>query len=135
MRQQHLASFLSSLGLTAAVTVPAVPYTCGPHQSFWREIPGHALQQTAAGNLDCVRNSTSASQNVTSSVRPLQCVRGSPHSSVLQRLSQIRQGTPRHSSASPRVQRNIMHNLSMIIQSHLEGSHTACDVANIRPGH
>lgn len=135
MRQQHLASFLSSLGLTAAVTVPAVPYTCGSHKSYWREIPGHGVQQTAARNLDRVRNSTYASQNVTSPARPLQCARDSPHSSVLQRLSQIRHGTPGHSNASPRVQRNIMQSLSMIIQSHLEAGHTTGDVANLRPSH
>ena len=135
VRQQHLASFLSSLGLTAAVTVPAVPYTCSSHQSYWHEIPGHALQQTAARNLDCVRNSTYASQNVTSPIRSLQCARDSPRSSVLQRLSQIRHGTPRHSGASPRVQRNIMQNLSMIIQSHLEAGHTTGDVANLSPRH
>jgi len=135
MRQQHLASFLSSLGLTAAVTVPAVPYTCGLQQSHWHEIPGHAVQQTAARNLDCVRNSAYASQNVTSSVRSLQCARDSPRGSVLQRLSHIRHGTPGHSGASPRVQRNIMQNLSMIIQSHLEAGHTTSEVANLRPRH
>jgi hypothetical protein len=134
MRQQHLASFLSSLGLTAAVTVPAAPYACGLQQSHWHEIPGHAVQQTAARNLDCVRNGTFASQNATSSVRPLQCARDGSRSAVLQRLSQIRQGAPRHSVTSPRVQRNIMQNLSMIIQSHLEAGHTT-DVANLRPRH
>lgn len=135
MRQQHLASFLSSLGLAAAVTVPAISYICGSHQSYWREIPGRAVQQTAARNLDRTRNSTYASQNVTSSARPLQCARDSPHSSVLQRLSQIRHGTPRHSNASPRVQPNIIQNLSMIIQSHFEAGHTTGDVANLRPSH
>jgi hypothetical protein len=93
------------------------------------------VQQTAARNLDRVRNSTYASQNVTSPARPLQCARDSPHSSVLQRLSQIRHGTPGHSNASPRVQRNIMQSLSMIIQSHLEAGHTTGDVANLRPSH
>ena len=135
MRQQHLASFLSSLGLTAAVTVPAVPYTCGLQQSHWHEMPGHAAQQTAARNLDCMRNSTFASQNVTSSVRSLQCARDSPRSSVLQRLSQIRHGAPRHSGASPRLQRDIMQNLTMMIQSHLEAGHTTGDIANLRPRH
>jgi hypothetical protein len=128
-RQQQLASFLSSLGLTSAVTIPAVPYICNSHNSYLHEIPGQAPQQAAVRNLDCVRSSTPASQSVSSSVRPLQSVRDGPGSSASHRMSQTR-----HCSISPRVQQNIVQNLSLIFRSRLEAnnSHTTDDGSNGR---
>lgn len=121
-RQQQLASFLSSLGLTSTVTIPPVSYTCNSHHSHRREMPRHAPQQAAARSFNCVRNGTSVSRNVGSSVQPLRCARDGPSSSALQSVLQIRRGAPRHCTISPRVQQNIVQNLSLIIQSRIEAS-------------
>ncbi|XP_069696005.1 serine/threonine-protein kinase par-1-like [Periplaneta americana] len=124
-RQQQLASFLSSLGLASAVSVPAIPYVCNSHQS---DAPGHAVQQ-ATRTSDNVRSVVSVSRNLGSSAQPLRYhVREGTRSSLLQRESQIRRVTPRHYTISPRIQRNIVQNLSLIIRSRLEaGNHQTSD--------
>ncbi|XP_021933081.1 serine/threonine kinase SAD-1-like isoform X3 [Zootermopsis nevadensis] len=121
-RQQQLASFLSSLGLTSTVTIPPVPYICNSHLSHRHEMPGHAPQQAGSRSFNCARNSASASRNAGSSVQPLRRARDGPSSSVLQSVSQIRRGAARHCTISPRVQHNIVQNLSLIIQSRLEAT-------------
>jgi hypothetical protein len=122
-RQQQLASFLSSLGLTSTVTIPPVPYICNSHHSHRHETPRHVPQQAAARNFSCVRNSASVSRSMSSSVRPFRHARAGPSSSLLQSVSQIRRGAPRHHhTISPRVQQNIVQNLSLIIQSRFEAS-------------
>jgi hypothetical protein len=124
VRQRQLSSFMSSLGLTSTVTIPTVPYICNSRNSYWHETRGHSPQQIAAGSLDCVRNSTSASQGMSSSAQPLWFARDGHSSSVLQGMSQIRQGDPRHCSFSPRIQRSIVQNLSLILQSRRETSNS-----------
>jgi hypothetical protein len=134
VRQRQLSSFMSSLGLTSAFTIPSVPYVCNSHNCYLHETQGHSPQQTGAWNLDLVRNSTSARQGLSSSAQPLWYVRDGHSTSVLQGMSQIRQCVPRRYSISPRIQRNIVQNLSLILQSRREtsNSQTTDDGCNVR---
>jgi hypothetical protein len=126
VRQRQLSSFMSSLGLTSAVTIPTVPYICSSQS--------HSPQQIAARNLDCVRNSTSTRQGVSLLAQPSRYARDGHSSSVLQRMSQIIQGVPRHYSISPQIQRNIVQRLSLILRSRREAnnSQTTDDGSNGR---
>jgi hypothetical protein len=124
---------MSSLGLTSAVTIPTVPYICNSHNSYWHETQSHPPQQMAAWNLDCVRNSTSTRQGVSLSAQPSWYARDGHSTSVLQGMSQIRQGVPRHCSISPRIQRNIVQNLSLILRSrHTNNTQTTDDGSDWR---
>jgi hypothetical protein len=115
---------MSSLGLTSAITIPTVPYICNSHNSYWHETQSHSPQQIAAWNLDCVRNNSSTRQGMSSSAQPSWNARDGHSSSVLQGMSQIRQGVPRHCSISPRIQHNIVQNLSLILRSCRETSNS-----------
>jgi hypothetical protein len=136
VRQRQLSSFMSSLGLTSALTIPTAPYICNSHNSYWHETQGHSPQQTGTWNLDLVGNSTSARQGLSSSAQPLWYARDGHNTSVLQGMSQIRQCVPRQYSISPRIQRNIVQNLSLILQSRHETSNnqTTDDGSNVRGG-
>lgn len=127
VRQCQLSSFMSSLGLTSAVTIPAVPYIRCETQS-------HSPQHIAALSLDCMRNSTSTRQGVGLSAQPSWYARNGHGSSVLQGISQIRQGVLRHCSISPQIRRNIVQNLSLILRSRREtnNSQTTDDGSNGR---
>jgi hypothetical protein len=134
VRQRQLSSFMSSLGLTSAFTIPTVPYICNSHNSYWHETQGHSPHQTGAWNLDLVGNGTSARQGLSSSAQPLWYMRDWNSTSVLQGMSQIRQCVPRPYSISPQIQRNIVQNLSLILQSRHEtsNSQTTDDDSNAR---
>lgn len=134
VRQRQLSSFISSLGLTSAVTIPTVPYICNSHNSYRHETQSHSPQQIAARNLDGVRNSTSTRQGMSSSAQPSWYARGGHSSSVLQGMSQIKQDILRQCSISPRFRRNLVQRLSLILQSRHEtrNSQTTDDSSNGR---
>jgi hypothetical protein len=136
VRQRQLSSFMSSLGLTSAFTIPTVPYICNSHNSYWHETQAQHPQQMGAWNLDFVRNGTSSRQGSSLSAQPLWYAREGHNTSILQGMPQIRQGVPRHYSISPRIQRNIVQNLSLIFQSRREASNsqTTDDGSNGRGG-
>ncbi|PNF15602.1 Serine/threonine-protein kinase 40, partial [Cryptotermes secundus] len=115
VRQRQLSSFISSLGLTSAVTNPAVP-------CIRRETQSHSPQHTAALSLDCVRNSTSTRQGVSLSAQPSRYARDGRNSSVLQGLSQIRQSILRQCSISPQIRRNIVENLTLLLRARREAN-------------